>query len=87
MHRHEFADAASGRGPGVGRSLDGSNVPPDDRRHIARPDFLPTHQSHLGSLDHGIRGLDHRNETFGLHQSQRVTHVRSLLLAAHVPRA
>jgi hypothetical protein len=69
MDRDELAHTARGGRAGIGRGLDRGHVAAHDGRHVAGADLLPPHEADLRGFDHGIGGLDHRHQPFGLDHS------------------
>src|ERR1043165_2095125 len=66
----EFADAARGCGPGVGRGLDRRHVAAHDGGDEARADLLVADERDVGGLHHRVSRLDHRHQSLGLDHSQ-----------------
>src|SRR5688572_2380287 len=74
VHGDDLADARGGGLAGLGRGPHGCDVAPDDRGDVAAADLLVADQLHLGGLDHGVRGFDHRDEAAGLDEAERIFH-------------
>ena len=74
VHRHELADAARRGGAGVGRGLHRRDVAAHDGGHVAGADLLPADQRDLRRLDHGVGGLDHRDQALCFDHPERLTH-------------
>src|SRR5687767_11503389 len=79
MHRDQLADAPRRGRAGIRSGFDRRDVAAHDGRHIARANLFPTHQAHLGGLDHGIGGLNHGHQALGLDHPERFAHRESNL--------
>jgi hypothetical protein len=83
MDAYELADTSRGRGSGVSRSLDRTDITPNNRGDEARIDLLPADEDHVRSLDHRIGRLDHADETARLDHPQCFA-VMTRVLFGHV---
>ena len=75
MHRDQLADAAGGRGAGVGGGLDRADVAADEHGDVAGADVFLADQDDVGGLDHGVGGLDRADEAAGFDHAERVASV------------
>jgi hypothetical protein len=75
VHADKFADAARGGGTGVGRGLDGGDVPTDNGRDKSGTDLLIPDKLHVRSFHHCIGRFDHRDEALALYHSQCFLHL------------
>ena len=79
MSRDDFTYAPGRSSSGIYGAAHGGDFSPNDGGHQTGIDLLPTHQSHVCRLDHCIRRLDHRDESFAFNHAQRFFHFVSLL--------
>src|SRR6188768_1377466 len=78
VHGHELTHATSRGSACIGGRLHGSDITAHDRGHITGADLLPADERHFGGFDHRVGRFDHRDQSLGLHHSQRLTHAASL---------
>jgi len=75
---YDLADGSRCFGSRLRGSSDGGYVTPDQGRHQPSSRRLPTQDSHVRRLDHGIGGLDHGDIATSLYHPQCVVHVDRL---------
>jgi hypothetical protein len=79
VNRNQLADAARGRGAGIGGGLHGADVAAHEHGDVARANVLLGHERDVGRLHHRVGGLDRPDETSGFDEAQCVTsHARLL---------
>ena len=72
MDRHQLAYPSCGGGTGVGGGLDSTDVTSHEDGDVAGADIFLPHEHDLRALHHRVRRFDGSDETFGLHQAERI---------------
>jgi hypothetical protein len=63
VRSHNFAYTPTRCSAGINRTSNGADFAAYYGCNQARIDLFPTDQTHVGRLDHRIRGLDHRDQS------------------------
>ena len=62
MNADQLTDATGGGRACIGRRLDGTDIPANDRGDEPGINFLPSHKHDVRGLHHRVRGLDHADQ-------------------------